>query len=283
MGLYDREYTQPEYRQQRFGLPDVRFSLPRMTPVVKWLLILNFALFILVLIPPLGSFLAHWCALDTRSWLTIVQPWRIITYQFLHSRTDAAHIFLNMLALFMLAPPLERFWGSRRFLFFYLGCGVAGGLAYVLLATTGVLGTGIMVGASGAILGVLAACAILFPHFNLIIFVFPVPIRIAAIGLLLIGLVNILTGGANLGGDVAHLGGAAAGATYVLLQPAWGHLTRKRRSGSWEKRLEQSRRLQVEVDRILAKVHRSGLHSLSSREKKALKQATREEIRRQQL
>ncbi len=283
MGLYDREYTQPEFRQQRFGLPDMRFSLPRMTPVVKWLLITNIALFVLGLIPPLGRFLETWGALDTQSWLTIAEPWRIITYQFLHSRTDAAHIFVNMLGLFMLAPPLERFWGSKRFLFFYLGCGVAGGLAYVLLTTTGLLAAGIMVGASAAILGVLAACAILFPHFNLVIFVFPVPIRIAALGLMVISLVNIFTGGGNLGGDVAHLGGAAAGVAYVLLVPLGSRFTMKLRSGSWEKKLEQGRRLQIEVDRILAKVHRSGLHSLTAREKKALKQATQQEIRRHQL
>jgi hypothetical protein len=57
----------------------------------------------------------------------------------------------------------------------------------------------------------------------------------------------------------------------------------KRRAGSWEKRLEDSHRLQVEVDRILAKVHRSGLHSLTSTEKRILKRATQEEIKRHQL
>jgi hypothetical protein len=43
MGLYDRDYTQSEFRQQRFGLPQMRFNLPRVTPVVKWLLIVNIA------------------------------------------------------------------------------------------------------------------------------------------------------------------------------------------------------------------------------------------------
>jgi hypothetical protein len=57
----------------------------------------------------------------------------------------------------------------------------------------------------------------------------------------------------------------------------------KLRAGSWEKRLEESRKLQVEVDRILAKVHRSGLHSLTGAEKKILKRATQEELRRHQL
>jgi hypothetical protein len=74
-----------------------------------------------------------------------------------------------------------------------------------------------------------------------------------------------------------------AGLAYVLLQPAWDKLTLKMRSGSWEKRIEEGRRLQIEVDRILAKVHRSGLHGLTRREKAILKRATQEEIRRHQL
>ena len=55
------------------------------------------------------------------------------------------------------------------------------------------------------------------------------------------------------------------------------------RAGSWEKRLEEGRKLQIEVDRILAKVHRSGLHSLTGAEKRILKRATQEEIKRHQL
>ena len=138
-------------------------------------------------------------------------------------------------------------------------------LTYITLAMVGWLGVGLMVGASGAVLGVVAACAVLFPHFNLIVFVFPVPIRIAAVGLMLVYLVNVLTayGHGGAGGDAAHLGGMAAGLGYVLLSPTWDRLTLKMRSGSWEKRIEESRRLQIEVDRILAKVHHSGLHSLT--------------------
>jgi hypothetical protein len=75
----------------------------------------------------------------------------------------------------------------------------------------------------------------------------------------------------------------ATGACYVLVQPMWDRFLLKMRSGSWEKRMEEGHRLQIEVDRILAKVHRSGLHSLTRREKTTLKRATQEELRRHQL
>jgi membrane associated rhomboid family serine protease len=283
MGLYDRDYTQPESRRQHYNLSPARFNLPHTTPVVQWLLIINAAVFILGIIPAVGILFAKWLAIDTTSTTAMLQPWRLITYQFLHA--DAWHIFMNMIGLYFIGPPLERFWRSRQFLLFYLGCGVVAGLTYVLLAAVGWLGAGMMVGASGAVLGVVAACAVLFPRLNLVIFVFPVPIRLAAAGLLLVYLVNVLTafGRGGAGGDAAHVGGMLAGLAYVLLQPAWDRLTLKMRSGSWEKRIEEGRRLQIEVDRILAKVHRSGLHSLTRREKTTLKRATQEEVRRHQL
>ena len=134
-----------------------------------------------------------------------------------------------------------------------------------------------MVGASGAILGMLAACAILFPHFVVILLLFPIPIRIAAVGLTAVYIVAILTKGSNAGGDAAHLAGMTAGAAYVFSQSWRERFKLKMRTGRWEKRVAEHRDLQAEVDRILQKVHDSGIHSLTSREKKTLKQATKAE------
>jgi hypothetical protein len=69
----------------------------------------------------------------------------------------------------------------------------------------------------------------------------------------------------------------------VFLQPRLGQFRLKKRSGSWEKKLHEERMLQLEVDRILAKVHDYGLHSLTSKEKKILKKATQEEMKRNRL
>lgn len=289
MGLYDREYTQADFRRQQYGTPQLRFNLPRITSVVKWLLIANVGIHILqvmlfpaqmrdpmVLTPVEEAF-----AVNPETVGRVLQVWRLVTYQFLHG--SAFHLFANMLGLFFLGPTLERHWGSKRFLVFYLFCGVAGGLSYYLLMLVRLVGVGAMVGASGAILGMLAACAILFPNFVVFILLFPVPIRVAAIGLMLVYTINVFLGGWNSGGDAAHLGGMAAGTAYVLLFPRLGRLRLKRRAGSWEKNMEQRRLLQVEVDRILAKVHRSGLHSLTAKEKRILKKATQEELRRQNV
>ena len=103
------------------------------------------------------------------------------------------HILMNMLGLYFLGPTLERHWGTRKFLPFYLGCGVAGALFYIFLVAVNFLPPGQMVGASGAILGMLAACAILFPHFVVFIYFFPLPIRIAALALIIWYLVAIVT------------------------------------------------------------------------------------------
>ncbi len=284
MGLYDRDYTQAGQHQQHYGSPQMRFNLPRLTPVVKWLLIANLSIFVAgVLVRPLGDFLEDWFAVDGGSWLTKLQLWRLVTYQFLHSRTVIWHVFFNMLAVFFLGPPLERHWGSRRFLPFYLMCGAAGGLFYLLLTSIRFLAPIPMIGASGSVLGLLAACAILFPHIVVFVFFFPVPIRIAAIVLTFMFFLLIVTRSNNAGGQAAHLAGMAAGAAYVLLLPKLGRFRLKVRAGSWEKNVEEQRTLQIEVDRILAKVHREGLHSLTGKEKRALKKATQMELRRQRV
>jgi membrane associated rhomboid family serine protease len=287
MGLYDRDYTQADFQshQSHFRYaPQMRMSFPKLTPVVKWLLIINIGVFLAaILIKPLGIFIYQWFELDARSLGRALQVWRLITYQFLHDPNWVWHIFFNMLGLFFLGPTLERHWGSKRFLPFYLGCGVAGALFYLLLVAVRFLPAGPMVGASGAILGMLAACAILFPQFVVFIFIFPVPIRIAAIGLTAVYFLVVVTKGANAGGEAAHLAGMAAGAAYVFSQSWRDKFKFKFRSGHWEKRMAAQRNLQVELDRILEKVHNYGIQGLNAKEKKILREATKAEQMRNKL
>ena len=189
-----------------------------------------------------------------------------------------------MLGLYFLGPRLESFWGSKKFLTFYLGCGVAGALFYMLLVAIGFLPPGTMVGASGAVLGLLAACAILFPQFVVIFFIFPVPIRLAAVILTIAYFFLMVTGSENAGGNACHLAGMGAGAAYVLSESWRRNFKEKMTAGyKWEKKITEQRNLQVEVDRILAKVHESGIHSLTYKEKKTLKQATKAEKMRNKL
>jgi membrane associated rhomboid family serine protease len=281
MGLYDRDYTQADFQSHQGHFryaPQMRMSFPKLTPVVKWLLIINIGVFLTAItIKPLGIFIYEWFELDARSLGRALQVWRLVSYQFLHDPNFFWHIFLNMLGLFFLGPTLERHWGGRRFLPFYLGCGVAGAVFYLLLVGVKFLPPIPMVGASGSILGMLAACAILFPQFVVFIFIFPVPIRIAAIGLTGVYFLFVVTKGANAGGHAAHLAGMAAGAAYVFSQSWRDKFKFKHRSGRWKKQMTTQRNLQFEVDRILKKVNESGLQSLTSKEKKILKEATKAE------
>jgi len=281
MGLYDRDYTQADFHsnQSHFRYaPQMRMSFPKLTPVVKWLLIINIGVFLAAItIKPLGIFIYQWFELDATSLGRVLQVWRLISYQFLHAPDYYWHIFMNMLFLFFLGPTLERHWGGKKFLPFYLGCGVAGALFYFFLVAVGFLQAREMVGASGSILGMLAACAILFPQFVVFIFIFPVPIRIAAVGFTALYFLLVVTKADNAGGNAAHLAGMAAGAAYVLSQSWRDKFKFKLRSGRLEKQMASQRNLQVELDRILEKVHNSGIQSLNSKEKNILKEATKSE------
>jgi len=287
MGLYDRDYTQADFRPQFRGAPQMRMTFPKVTPVVKWLLIINVAVFLTsFLIPPVGYLFFEWFSVHPANLVMSLQLWRPITYQFLHSTSGFGHIFWNMLILFFFGPMLERLWGSRKFLVFYLVCGAVGGLLYPLLALVGWLDVGRLVGASGSILGMLAAGAILFPNMRvLVMFIFPVRLRILAVILAVVSVLTLLRPGQfdNAGGEAAHLGGMVAGAVYVLSQSWRAKLRLKMQSGRWERKIAAQHNLQVELDRILQKVHDSGIHSLSPKEKKILKQATEAERGRNKL
>jgi len=277
MGLYDRDYTQADFRTHYGNMPQMRMNFPKLTPVVKWLLIANITMYVISL-TSLGSYIYAWFQLDTTSFGRAMQIWRLISYQFMHSPYNIFHIIINMIGLYFLGPTLERYWGSKRFLIFYLGCGVAGGLFYMFLVAIGFLPHGQMVGASGAILGMLAACAILFPHFVVILVIFPVPIRLAAAIFTVAYIFLVVTGSENAGGHACHLAGMAAGAAYVMSGTWRNKIKAKMTAGHrWEKKIAEQRNLQIDLDRILDKVHKEGIHSLTSHEKKTLKQATRAE------
>jgi len=284
MGLYDRDYTRADFRAQSHGGPHMRMFFPRLTPAVKWLLIINVAVFLpCFIIQPLGLFIRDWFSVYPVTIGRSLQLWRVISYQFLHDIGGFGHIFWNMLILYFLGSILEPVWGSKKFLVFYLICGAAGGIFYPVLALAGWLSRGPLVGASGAILGVIAACGILFP--NLMIYVFGIiPVRLAILAIILgvISVMSVLRPDviANAGGEAAHLAGAATGVIYVLSESWRAKLKLKLRTGAWEKQMTAQRDLRVEVDRILQKVHDQGIHSLTSREKRILKKATEAEQRR---
>jgi membrane associated rhomboid family serine protease len=192
-----------------------------------------------------------------------------------------------MLGLFFFGPMLERMWGGRKFLIFYLVCGAMGGILYTLLVLVRFLSVPLpLIGASGAILGTIAATAIMFPRARVYVWgIFPMPLIVLAGLLALFSILTLISPDEriNAGGEAAHLAGMAAGAIYVLYRPWRNRLKLKTQTEQWEKNITRQRDLQLELDRILEKVHNSGIHSLTSKEKRILRKATEAERKRSGL
>src|SRR5438045_7860532 len=98
------------------------------------------------------------------------EPYQLVTHMFAHDPTNFFHILFNMYALWMFGSVLERVWGPKRFLIFYLVCGLGAGVAQMMVGAAAI-------GASGAIMGLLAAFAYLFPNTEFFILPFPFPIK----------------------------------------------------------------------------------------------------------
>ena len=280
MGIYDRDYTHSDYRGP--GGPQMRLMLPRVTPAVKWLLIINIGVFLLDSLffgrllnkGGVNYFLQYGSVFPASLGMTL-QIWRLITYQFLHAST--MHLLWNMIFLYFFGAMLEKNFGSKRFLIFYLVCGMAGGIVYPVLVGIGLLAAAPLVGASGAIFGVIVGAAILYPKTRVLLaFVFPVSLAVIAGLFIGISVLNFFRGD-NAGGDCAHLAGALCGFLYIKGRPWLEGRAMQQKKGAWQRRIQNERQFQAEVDRILDKVHASGVNSLTRREKSILREATQRE------
>ncbi|NQV32093.1 MAG: hypothetical protein HQ515_05325, partial [Phycisphaeraceae bacterium] len=107
-----------------------------------------------------------------------------------------------------------------------------------------------------------------------------VPIRVAAVVVLLFALSAVVGKGDNAGGHAAHFGGMVVGAAYVFTQSYWDQWLYRFNHTRHQRRMVQQVSLKDEVERILEKVHKAGLHSLNGKEKAILRKATEEEQRR---
>ncbi len=150
------------------------------------------------------------------------EPYQIVTHMFMHA--NERHLLFNMLGLFFLGPMVENALGTKRFLFYYLSSGFGAMLLHLLIQTFtaqyygGEIPIIPMLGASGAIYGILIGFAILFPNQELMLIFPPIPIKAKymALGLILLdtyaGVFSHNTGVAHF----AHIGGAIAGALIIL-------------------------------------------------------------------
>lgn len=283
MSWEDREYARAgDYVAQR-GAPYRTYGRPRS--VVTTLIVINVVVYILCVMSSghrgvVGySPIFRWGAMVSELVLH-GQIWRLVTSDYLHANN--MHIFMNMLGLYFLGRPLEQLWGARKFFAVYTIAGVLGSAFYMILTLTGWLESGVAVGASGCVLGLLGAAAALFPHAEVYIyFLFPVKIRIVALVLGGYYVLNVFQGGNNAGGDACHLAGLAFGVWWAVRGDRWwagyrrrGRITPTMPATGFRRRIAQRRADAELIDRILSKVHAAGVASLTEREKQALTEAT---------
>lgn len=153
----------------------------------------------------------------------ISRPWGILTSIFLHS--GLTHLFLNMLALFFFGPLLERRIGSGRFLALYFGSGILAGLAQILVFP----GSAVL-GASGAVFGLLGALTVIMPDLVVILLFVPLKIIYVAALFAALDLFPVLTGTSDGVAHIAHLAGLAIG----LAAGFWFREKSKIRSVRWQ-------------------------------------------------
>ncbi|MBU2493674.1 MAG: rhomboid family intramembrane serine protease [Bacteroidetes bacterium] len=304
MGLGDRDY----YRPSGFG----GFSF--LPPVIKQLLIINGAVFFLSLIAKnivIGNILLDdWLVL----WFGLIPlgfqdatflPWQLITYQFLHG--SFTHVLFNMFMLWMFGMEIENLWGSKKFLIFYLLCGVGAGLFQLLIAP--MFGSvGPTIGASGAVYGVMVAFAMFFPDRYIYIY-FLLPVKAKYLIAILMVFEFMSVGDMSLVAHLAHIGGALTALVYILLERrssfdlnkvvnqfkktsnsfSSSSSTKFRKPMGFGKKSsnveeadfydinseDDNKITQEEIDKILDKISQSGYQNLTEREKRILFEASK--------
>ncbi len=218
-----------------------------MTPVVKALLIANVGTFTFQL---LAASMAQ-TRLEQIFGLTPYDVthnfflWQMVTYMFLHSTFNWFHIGFNMLGLWMFGSALEEHWGSERFARFYFITGIGAGICSVLVSWNSYVP---IVGASGAIFGILAAYGILFPN-QLIYVYFVLPIKAKWL-VLIMGLIafwsTIYMSHSGIA-HAAHLGGMIFGWLYLRNWGAFRGFRFPSPSAWWAKRQQERRRKKFSV------------------------------------
>jgi membrane associated rhomboid family serine protease len=310
MGLDSRDYYRPS------GMGGFTF----FPPMIKTLLIINVLVFFLQLIVqnlnfsgvPGWYYMNRYFALnplfgvDSASQPANFQIWQLFTYQFMHA--DFTHILFNMFALWMFGMEIEHIMGSKKFLTFYLLCGVGAGLLQLFLSPLISGGLGYTIGASGAVYGVMIAFAMYFPDRYVFIY-FLIPIKAKYLIAILVIFEFMSVQDPTLVAHLAHIGGAITGVIFILIDRR-NEFKRRNIFSSFKKtgnsfssggfqnvfkknpfkqadvedakfydinssRKEEDTVTQEEIDKILDKISQSGYQNLSDREKKILFEASK--------
>lgn len=292
-------------------LSNLKYRFKTAGMVMK-IIYINIAVFLILRI---AGIVCYFAGIDIMSFLSLIElpssfsmlastPWSIFTYMFAHY--DIFHILFNMLVLYWFGNIFMDFFTPKQFCGLYIIGGVCGGLLYMLSFSLfpGLSGTlGWLIGASASIMAIVLATAMRAPHYSMnLLFFGPVSLKWIAIFYIVIDLLSI--NGDNMGGHVAHLGGALIGAVFTMLMARGTDITaplnriidfcvniskpknpfsRKpssggKSSGSYQSATTQDSSMSKEdeatLDTILDKIKKSGYTSLSKDEKRRLFQVS---------
>jgi len=282
------------YGQQHHSYQRPTFGLPKLTPGVKVLLYANIACFVLQFFMP--KTMVRYFAFHPSDFLRGAYPWQIVTSMFLHG--GIFHILVNMFLLTIsgFGPGLEQFTGTRRFYSLYFLCGIGGNLLFL---AANISDARPVIGASGAVVGVLAGYAMAYPERWVFLLFPPMPVKVKWL-VLVFFVIEVLSEISHGGGNIAHgahVGGFIFGWAYMKvvyklsLPFAWierlkwkvrrfftgvrrpSFRFRSKPSVQKYRPLDDESFIDEEVDPILEKISKHGMHSLTMRERRILRRA----------
>ena len=268
-----------QYQRMRYGMGG------GMPEVVKKLLIVNGVMFVLQIIvgQPL---IVYFGLVPYLAWSKLF-VWQFLTYMFLHSPNNIFHLLINMYVLYQFGSEVERMWGGKAFLQYYLITGIGAGLFHTLITPFSLTPT---IGASGAVSAVMVAYAMLYPNrvlTLLLFFIIPVQMKAKtlAIGFAAISLLMGVSGSPDGVAHFAHLGGMVIGYFYMKRSipqipvsqwmnkmKVWNDRRRTREMWKHQQELDELRR---KVDDILDKANEVGVENLTRDEQELLKKASK--------
>jgi membrane associated rhomboid family serine protease len=201
--------------------------------------------------------------------------WQPLTYMFLHF--DILHLFFNMLMTWFLGNAMEAVWGSKKFVKYYIVCGLGGAAFSAIFTFNGPP----VIGASAAVFGLYLAYAMVFPDsYVFIYFLFPVKAKYLVTFLAALQLILGISGSAGIA-YFAHLGGMAAGLLFfrreIKSKRLWARLVRWRADRGQERAATWVEQERVKIDSILDKIAAKGFENLSATEKRILENYSRKQ------
>ena len=206
--------------------------------------------------------------------------WQPLTYMFVHG--DFWHVAINMLVLFLFGSELETIWGRHGFIKYYLITGIGSGLVWLIFQSFSSV-PAYLIGASGAVYGILTAYGLMFPNrIVYIYFLFPVRVKYFVMILGGIAFFSSLGNHSNIS-HLTHLSGMLIGFAYLRSNSQWGKMIFSLRKHILEKKLKREERrqnkkkmLQKDVDHILDRINQVGYDGLTDSEKSRLYAASKD-------